>query len=94
LEYLEEPIPKIHDLRRLHAIVSQTRVPLEANDEMLAELSDFYIASRYPVDTGSLSLEPPSQETARQLRSFAGTIRDQAVDVLKDHDESAADGML
>jgi HEPN domain-containing protein len=63
---------------------------LQADEAELAELSDFYIASRYPIDAGSPSLEAPSRETAQRLRSAARSIHDPAVTVLTEHEPSVS----
>lgn len=65
LEATGKPVPRIHDLVRLSALVAEDeKVP--ADETTLIELSTVYLDARYPVSTGFLpSGKPDLQDVSR-----------------------------
>lgn len=66
LEEYEQTIPKTHNLITLRKRVS-TILDVIIDDEMIDQLNDLYIDSRYPIDIGYL---PDGKPSALQARSF------------------------
>ena len=64
----EQPIPRTHNLIRLHKICEDLlENKLEFDDEKLILLNDVYIDSRYPADFGVL----PSGQAGKQEANLA-----------------------
>ena len=62
----EQPIPRTHNLIRLHKICEDLLgSSLELDDEKLLLLNDIYIDSRYPADFGVLPSGQPGEQEAK-----------------------------
>jgi len=62
----ERPIPRTHNLIRLHKICEDLLgSKLELDDEKLLLLNDIYIDSRYPADFGVLPSGQPGEQEAK-----------------------------
>jgi HEPN domain-containing protein len=62
----EQPIPRTHNLIRLHKICEDLLGgTLELDDEKLLLLNDIYIDSRYPADFGVLPSGQPGEQEAK-----------------------------
>lgn len=83
LEWNEIDIPKIHSVLRLSKIVQEYLV-IEDKD-MLDELDNLYIDSRYPGDLGLLPNGKPSMRKVKIFYSFAKKIYEM---VMRKIDES------
>ncbi len=80
IEEYEIDIPKIHKLVRLKKILSD-KLTIE-NDELLENLDELYIDSRYPGDMGLLPNGKPTPEEAKEFYEFAQNIFDKVCDIL------------
>ena len=62
----EQPIPRTHNLIRLHKICEDLLGgKLELDNEKLLLLNDIYIDSRYPADFGLLPSGQPGEQEAK-----------------------------
>jgi HEPN domain-containing protein len=67
------PVPKVHNLTRLHSLTE----PFLREDINLSELDlldDVYVSSRYPVDLGMTSMGKPSLSESKELYEIAKKI--------------------
>lgn len=75
IEAAGRPVPRIHDLVRLSALVSEI-VTIPADETTLIELSTVYLDSRYPATTGFLpSGKPDLQDVRRYHQEASGVFR-------------------
>lgn len=73
LEAAGKPVPRIHDLVRLAALVAEIyEIPVDETD--LIELSTVYLDSRYPVATGYLPTGKPDLHDIKQFHQTAAGI--------------------
>lgn len=83
LEKDERPIPKIHDLIRLHHEIDNLKIFFgdeNIDEDILDDLSRLYIDSRYPALTGYTPYGRPSVDDAKRYLEaaeliFSGTIK-------------------
>jgi HEPN domain-containing protein len=70
LEAANKPVPRIHDLVRLAALVAEIdQVQVDETD--LIELSTVYLNSRYPVTTGYLPSGKPDLDDIQRFHHIA-----------------------
>ncbi len=69
LEYHERKVPKKHDLLMLKDLV-QSYISVDS-EEILDDLNDLYIESRYPGSFGLLPCGKPTLEDAKKFYDFA-----------------------
>ncbi|MBT5934556.1 MAG: HEPN domain-containing protein [Sulfurimonas sp.] len=81
IEEYEIDIPKIHKLIRLKKILSD-KLTIE-NDELLANLDELYIDSRYPGDMGLLPNGKPTLADAQEFYDFAKEIFSKVCNILE-----------
>jgi len=75
IEAAGKPVPRIHDLVRLSALVSEIAA-IPVDETTLIELSTVYLDSRYPVTTGFLpSGKPDLQDVSRYHQVAAEVFR-------------------
>ncbi len=71
----DQPIPRTHNLIRLHKICEDLfGDKLEFDDEKLILLNDVYIDSRYPADFGVLPSGQPGEKEANKVYLYAKEI--------------------
>lgn len=70
LENFGLDVPKTHDLVRLYALVSEN-ISTSINTEMLQTVSDLYIETRYPGDSGLMVDGKPTLDDVREFYEFA-----------------------
>jgi len=71
----DQPIPRTHNLIRLHKICEGLfGDKIETDDEKLILLNDVYIDSRYPADFGVLPSGQPGEREAKMTYSHAKEI--------------------
>ena len=71
----DQPIPRIHNLIRLHKICEDLfGDKLEFDNEKLIFLNDVYIDSRYPADFGVLPSGQPDELETKMAYSYAKDI--------------------
>jgi HEPN domain-containing protein len=73
LEEKEIPVPRVHNLIRLHALAEQFLIgPIYLSE--LDELDSVYTSSRYPSDIGLLATGKPTISESRELYECAKKI--------------------
>ncbi|GBD88737.1 HEPN domain protein [bacterium BMS3Abin03] len=60
-------IPKTHDLERLYGLILKERIKLKLDEDILAQINDVYVDSRYPGDAGLIPQGIPSMEKAKEF---------------------------
>lgn len=70
IEAAGKPVPRIHDLVRLSALVAEIR-EIPADETILIELSTVYLDSRYPASTGFLPSGKPDLQDVRRFHQAA-----------------------
>ena len=70
LEHFGEMVPKEHSTLKLYGIVKQ-KLPEEIDTDLLTDLDDLYIDSRYPGEFGLLPHGKPTLDEAREFYKFA-----------------------
>lgn len=73
IESSGKPVPRIHDLIRLSALVDKTWQDL-IDENTLIELSTVYLNSRYPITTGFLPSGKPDLQDIRRFFQGAADI--------------------
>jgi len=81
LEYHSHPVPKRHDVLMLKDMV-KSYIQID-NEDILEDLNDLYIDSRYPASFGLLPHGKPTIEDAKEFYEFAIDIFDQVCTILK-----------
>ena len=78
-------IPKIHNLERIYAMIEEIdSLSLELNEDILDQINDVYIDSRYPGDAGLVPEGKPSLEKINLFYSFVKRIFIDVNEILKD----------
>jgi len=70
LEEREQKVPREHSTLKLYGLVRK-HVPFEIDPEILTDLDDLYIESRYPGALGLLPNGRPTREDAERFYRFA-----------------------
>jgi len=76
LEEYAEKVPREHSTLKLYGLV-QKHIPLDIDREMLTDLDDLYIESRYPGALGLLPDGKPTCEDAQRFYRFAQGLHEQ-----------------
>ncbi|WP_321992536.1 HEPN domain-containing protein [Marispirochaeta aestuarii] len=83
LEYYDMKIPRVHDLRKLYKEIEGNNNIIDVNYEIIDQLNQVYIDSRYPADHGLLPDGIPSQEKAREFMFEAEKIYNQVKEYIE-----------
>ncbi|MCL5279693.1 MAG: HEPN domain-containing protein [Planctomycetes bacterium] len=76
LEEHSQKVPKEHSTLKLYGLVRQL-IPLDADVEILTDLDDLYIESRYPGELGLLPDGKPTRAEAQQFYDCAKSVYEQ-----------------
>lgn len=71
LEYKQQKVPKIHNLVLLMETIRTLGLDLRIDEDILDEISQVYVESRYPADLGILPGGFPSIEIMKKFKEFA-----------------------
>jgi len=82
IEY-KDSVPRIHDLVRLHALVVDLCQLENIDMDILRELSDLYIDTRYPSEFGTLPTGRPDLEDASRFIKFAQSLHERISIMMK-----------
>lgn len=77
LEYKNVAVPRVHDLTRLHGLLLEAKIDIVVDDDMLAQINDVYIETRYPSNLGLIPNGIPKVSTVQQFYQQAETILEQ-----------------
>ena len=81
LEFHEKDVPKKHDILLLKDLV-QNYISID-NEEILDDINDLYIDSRYPGSFGLLPNGKPTLKDAKEFYEFAQEIFNQVCTILE-----------
>jgi HEPN domain-containing protein len=81
LEEHSQKVPKEHSTLKLYGLVRDL-IPLEADMEILTDLDDLYIESRYPGELGLLPNGKPTRADAQQFYDCAKSVYEQVKRIL------------
>ena len=82
LEEYAQKVPREHSTLKLHGLV-QDLIPLEIDKEILTDLDDLYIESRYPGELGLLPNGKPTREDTQRFYRFAQSLYEQIKRILE-----------
>ena len=77
--------PKIHDLGKLYGMILdiEPRMNIEIDENVLSEINDVYIDTRYPPDLGLLPNGIPTEETIERFIREIEKMHSQIKELLK-----------
>ncbi|WP_291323560.1 HEPN domain-containing protein [Desulfonatronospira sp.] len=75
LEYTGQRVLKAHSTLKLYGLV-KNELPVDFEIDMLTDLDDLYIESRYPGDLGLLPHGKPTKDESREFFEFAQYVFD------------------
>ncbi len=75
-------IPKIHSTVHLYSQI-KAFVDIQVDIEMLSDIDDVYIDSRYPGDSGLLPDGAPTLEDAKEFYEFAKSVYERVVEFIE-----------
>jgi HEPN domain-containing protein len=78
LEYKNIAVPRVHDLIRLHGLLLEAKIEIAVDDDMLAQINDVYIETRYPSNFGLIPSGIPEVSTVQHFYQQAETILEKA----------------
>ena len=73
LEEYESKVPKVHNVIKLKEL-TEKYIELEIDRDLLTQINEIYIETRYPSDLGLIPTGKPTIETARIYTNFAENI--------------------
>ena len=79
IENYKSKTPRIHDLEKLYGMILESGYHITIDENILAEINDVYIETRYPPDLGLMPNGIPSEETIRKFIEEIETIIDQVM---------------
>ena len=82
LEHHEKTVPKEHSTIRLAGLCREI-VAWSFDMDLLSDLDDLYIESRYPGDLGLMPHGKPSMEESREFCQFARALFERVCDYLR-----------
>lgn len=77
IESYRSNTPRIHDLEKLYGIILESGFYITIDENILAEINDVYIETRYPPDLGLMPNGIPSKETIRNFMNEIEAIIEQ-----------------
>ena len=84
LEEKKDKIPRTHDLEKLYGLVEECGIKLQMDEDILDEINDVYIETRYPSDLGLIPDGIPKVETVKIFYDLSESIYLQIVDILSE----------
>ena len=75
-------IPKTHDLEKLYGMILKEGIGLKLEEDILAQINDVYIDSRYPGDAGLMPEGIPSIGKANEFFEVAKEIYKKVLSIL------------
>ena len=69
IEEVQNKIPRTHDLIRLYGIINELGIDFEIDEDILSEINDVYIETRYPSDIGLLPSGNPTKEIIEEFET-------------------------
>ena len=81
LEHKADKVHRSHSTLMLYGAIKNI-VKINVNTDILTDLDDLYISSRYPGDLGLLPNGKPTLEDAKEFYDFAKSIYNQVCEIL------------
>ncbi len=75
-------IPKSHDLEKLYGMILKEGIKLILDEDILSQINDVYIDSRYPGDAGLIPQGIPSTEKAKEFFKAAKVIYEKVLNIV------------
>ena len=75
-------IPKIHDLEKLYGMIIKAGIKVKLDEDILAQVNDVYIDSRYPGDAGLIPEGTPSIGKAKEFFKAAKDVYRKVLDII------------
>ena len=75
-------IPKSHDLEKLYGMILKEGIKLILDEDILSQINDVYIDSRYPGDAGLIPQGMPSTEKAKEFFMAAEVIYEKVLNIV------------
>ncbi len=82
IESLDLRIPHTHDLIKLSALVKENNIDLILDEDIIAQINDVYIDSRYPSDHGLIPEGKPSVEFVTKIYEYSLLLYKEVKDLL------------
>ena len=74
LEEIQNKIPRTHDLEKLYGLIEEYKIELVIDEDVLDEVNDVYIETRYPSDLGLIPEGIPKVETVERFYNLSNSI--------------------
>ncbi len=81
LELKSKKLPRKHSTLRLYGMI-KTEMAFEFDSELLVDMDDLYIESRYPSDLGLLPNGKPTLDEAKEFYVFAKNVYDRIYELV------------
>ena len=82
LEEKINKVPRTHDLVKLYGLIEECGIKLLINEDVLDQVNDVYIETRYPSDLGLIPEGIPRVETINIFYDLSGSIYKQVISIL------------
>ena len=84
LEYREQRVPRVHSLVLLLESIRRLGVEPRIDEDILDQINQLYIESRYPADFGLLPGGVPTVEIVKGFYSFAAHLHESAEKLIQE----------
>lgn len=91
LEILMKRVPRIHNLVVLMEAIRAEGISPSIDEDVLDEMSQVYIETRYPADVGLLPGGTPTLEIVRRFNEFARSMHFFAIKTIEEWPDSGTD---
>ncbi len=79
-------VPRTHDLEKLYGLIEEYGIKLEIDEDILDQVNDVYIETRYPSDLGLVPEGIPKVETIKYFYDLTESIYKQVIEILNIQD--------
>jgi len=79
-------VPRTHDLEKLYGLIEEYGIKLEIDEDILDQVNDVYIETRYPSDLGLVPEGIPKVETIKYFYDLTESIYKQVLEILNIQD--------
>ncbi len=83
LENDGEKIPRIHDLEKLYGMILEKGKEMEIDEDILAQINDVYIDTRYPSDAGLIPEGIPSIKKVKEFYETDRKIYEKVMEIIE-----------
>ncbi len=82
LEEKNLKVPRLHDLEKLFGMVEECGLEMQIDEDVLDEINDVYIETRYPSNSGLIPDGIPKIETVKKFYNQAESVYKQVLTLL------------